>query len=271
MVYLQYIPDYRDINLIYSEKGLVRFEQRKSFLTEEGAKNFIVIIATIKILFSYTEDYEITQKRFDYVSKSKETVISSLKEYLYAFLKLKINSILVKEKLNSLTNSRYYLTHKTDYNNYIFVQENFIDEISVLRNEELGRYLMRRISYNLNQISKIKLTPYEVIPKIEKENFEKDMIDLIETEFTKANFKDVESKVFIYKTNEFIYDSKENRMRDFLFSLSIKTNALNFEKNFKILKNIQKNIINNLIVKYKLGNNNKKNNKGNKKGGGPKL
>ncbi|QTE21026.1 hypothetical protein [Polaribacter cellanae] len=93
MVYLQYIPDYKDINLLYSEKELVRFEQGK------------------------------------------------------AFLKLKINSILVKGK--------------------------FIDEISVLRNEELGRYLMRRISYKLNQIPKIKLKPYEVIQKIEKENFEK--------------------------------------------------------------------------------------------------
>ncbi|QTE21023.1 hypothetical protein [Polaribacter cellanae] len=250
------------IDLITEERDLVFPKEEKKFLSEKGSINFLASLSTMKLLFKPSEDLKKAQIRFDVILKSDENILGTIKKYMYYFIQLKKNK--KDEDLRSLLlklkSTDYNLNIKANPSLNNFIQKVFIDDISLIRNFELGYYLMKEITFLIIRPfeNQLKLTNSEIIRSIPENKFKEVILDLIHKN---CDIDNIAIKKLLYNCNLFLKEHyKKNEMRSLFFCLDIKENFLFFERKLNFIQKIQEKIIENIFIKYDLSNKIDKNN-----------
>ena len=269
MIILKPVKSTKNLQLIYNEKELLIYENKKHYLTPNGELNFLSTMATLYLVNPYSKNKEKTQKKFDEILKADTSVLGSIKKYMISFIKLKIEEgdPDIKELFREIEKQPYYLNLKVNTTIYSMIEKQIIEDISIYRNIDFGNHLISNISLSLLNFPNNKnISNSEIIKTISEDTFQKTMIRLID-ELTLGNEKHtLEIKKLIYNCNFYSKSRDNNNMLALSFCLDIKKNANLFELNFKKIINNQKKIISSI---YKTNILLKRKNRGNNRG--PKL
>jgi len=268
MITLNYIDFNSKPNLIFYEKELTNYNNEEYFLTHNGALNFISSLSTLYLVDFNISNTNLFYERFEQILKADNTILGILKKYMYSYLLLKIkeNDQDIVSLIQNLQKTPYSKQLKLNYSIFNIIEEQIIENISLFRNIELGKFLIKNVSNILINSKNDKLmSNIEIIETIPQEDFQKTMINLIEGRIKGYENHLLQIKKLLYNCNLYINSAKNNDALTFVFCLDVKKDALLFELNLKQIISTQNNIVNEVYKKIL----DKRNNKG--KNQGPKL
>lgn len=265
---LNYIEYNSKPNLIFNEKELTTYNNEKYFLTYNGALNFISSLSTLYLVDFNINNTNLFYERFEQILKADNTILGTIKKYMYSYLLLKIkeSDLDIVGLIQNLQKTPYSKQLKLNYSIFNIIEEQIIENIGLFRNIELGKFLIKNVSNILINSKNDKLmSNIKIIETIPQENFQEIMINLINSKIKGNESRLLQIKKLIYNCNLYINNAKNNDALSFAFCLDVKKDALLFEFNLKQIISTQNDIVNEVYKKLL----DKRNNKG--KNQGPKL